>query len=147
MMRRRGRRAMERGRTDTTISDDLAGSQARDLLGTEPQFAQDCHGILPPLRRSCTQRIGMSTQRERLTHQMNGAKHGVLYRLGHPQMLHLWIVEYLIDSVNGPAGDTGLIEEGNQLLTGVALGIRLYGRVERITMLRARGAVRIARVT
>ena len=44
---------MERGRTNTTtISDDLAGLQARDLLGTEPQFGQDCRGILPPLRRS-----------------------------------------------------------------------------------------------
>jgi hypothetical protein len=69
MMRRRGRRAMERGRTDTTtISDDLSGSQARDLLGTDPKFDQDFRGILPPLRRSCTQRIGMSTQCERLTH-------------------------------------------------------------------------------
>ena len=77
---------------------------------------------------------------------MNGAKHGVLYRLYHTQMLHLRIVEYLIYSVNRPAGYTGLIEEGNQLLTVVALGIRLDSRVERIAMLRARSAVRIARV-
>ena len=114
MMRRRGRRAMARGRTDTTtISDDLAGSQARDLLSTEPKLDQDCRSILAPLRRSCTQRIGMSTQRERLTHQMNGAKHGVLYRLCHAQMLHLRIFEHLIDSVNGSAGDTGLISDNN----------------------------------
>ena len=130
-------------RHDHGISDDLAAPQARDLLGTEPQFGQDCHGILPPFRRGCTQRIGVSTQGERLADKLNRAKHGVLYRLGHAQMLHLRIVEHLIDGVNGSTGYPGLIEESNQLLTVVALGIRLDGCVERIAMLRARGAGRL----
>jgi hypothetical protein len=88
----------------------------------------------------------VSTQRERLAYELDGAKHGVLYRLGHAQMLPLRTVEHLIGGVNGPAGYTGLIEEGNQLLTVVALGIHLDGRVEHIAVLRARGAIRIARV-
>src|SRR5262249_29685785 len=73
--------------------------------------------------------------------------HRVLHCLGHCEMLYLRIVEHLINIVNGPARYPGLIEESNQLLTEVTLRIRLDGRIERIAVLRARGAVRIARVT
>ena len=88
-------------RHDYSTSDDIAGPQAHDLLGTEPQLGQDSLGILPPLRRGHTQRIGVSTQRARLAYKLDGAKHGVLYRLGHAQMLHLRIVAHLIDGVPG----------------------------------------------
>src|SRR5512144_2447461 len=79
-----------------STSDDIAGPQAGDLLSTEPQLGQDCLSILPPLWRGRTQRIGVSTQCERLTYKLDRAKHGVLDRLYYAQMLHLRIVEYLI---------------------------------------------------
>jgi len=91
-------------RHDHGISDDLARPQVHNFFGTQSKFGQDCYGILPPFRRGRTQGIGVLTQRERLADELDGAEHGVLYRLGHAQMLHLRIIEHLIDGVNGATG-------------------------------------------
>ena len=129
--------------TPTALSPlhDLPSLQILDFLGGETQLAQHLGGVLTARRGGRSQLAAVAAEGERLADQFDIAKFRVMDGLRHGEMLHLRVLEDLIDGVNGSTRYPGRVEQRDERVAGVDLRAALEGRIEGVTIAGTRGAV------
>src|SRR5580693_9014171 len=84
--------------------------QRVDLGVCEPELAQYLAGVFAEFRRNRARARVAAGKTERLSDERDAAELWMLDRPCHAQMANLRIFEHLIDRVDGPCGDAGLVQ-------------------------------------
>jgi hypothetical protein len=120
-------------------------AQLGDLLGAESELLEHRAGVLAEAGRRRHQAARRARQRQRLAHQGHALLVLGLDRLGDPQMLDLGVGEHLVDGIDRPAGDTGLVEALDPVGAGALGGIHVDLGIEGVAVLGAVGGAGIFR--
>src|SRR5215510_4974506 len=114
-------------------------AERRDLARLEPELLEDCVGVLAEVGRRRRDPARRARQRHRLTgHAQRLAL--FLDALRHAEVHHLRIGIDLVDRIDRPAGNPGLVEALHPVGAGALHRMLVDLRVERVPVLRARGA-------
>src|SRR6185503_18876175 len=96
--------------------------QSREALGIDADLAQDLLGVLTALRRRARDLRRRARHDDGLAHEHLLAETRRDDFLQHAEVLHLRLLERLLDIVDAPARDTGIV----QLLDPVVAGLLLH---------------------
>src|SRR5580698_2226370 len=104
--------AMKRGPPG---SDHVPRPEAVDVGCAEAKPGEDVRRVLPGVRARRPDGARRAGHPDRVAHDVQPAKLGMLHRGRHPQVLYLRVGEYLVHPVDRPARHPGRVQVGDPL--------------------------------
>src|SRR5262249_27296557 len=92
--------------------DDTGGREAIDLLARESQFSKHLGGVLAEQWRRPFDARRRAGRAPRKSEDADGAGAGLVHRLDEAEKPNLWILEDLVEFVDGAGCDGGGLEAG-----------------------------------